>query len=359
MLALPPHPSQAGPGHRSGTRSGRAGPAARVAAALLALAPWTAGAHTAGLERVAVPYFDTTIDVAVWYPADAAEQRVEAGPFSPSAAAGAPPAEGRYPLVLLSHGTGGMNLNHHTLAGALARAGFVVAAPTHPGDNFRDRGLIADPRYFDERPRQLGAVLDYLLEQTSWSSRIDASRIGAMGHSAGGYAVAALAGMRADRERLAAHCRGGDDPACAYADPSFGVADPRPDPFRLPPGPVAGDGPGDDRVRAAVLLAPLAAVLADDARPRAGVRLKVIRAGKDEVLPADAHAHRLRRLAPGAEHATAEGAGHFSFIAPVAARWRPLLGVIANDPEGFDRGAFHDALSQSLVAWFRDALDVR
>ena len=56
------------------------------------------------------------------------------------------------------------------------------------------------------RPRQLSAVLDRLLGDAEFGPRIDPARIGAVGHSAGGYSVLALIGGRADMAVLARHC---------------------------------------------------------------------------------------------------------------------------------------------------------
>ncbi|MEZ5651680.1 MAG: hypothetical protein R3E87_14175 [Burkholderiaceae bacterium] len=315
-----------------------------------------AAPYTAGLHRLEVPYFDTKIDVAIWAPARAPESHIEAGPFSPDAAAGAAIAAGRHPLLLLSHGTGGMNLNHHTLAAALARQGYIVAAPTHPGDNYRDRGMIADPRYWQERPRQLVVTLDALLASARFGGAIDDHRIGAIGHSAGGFAVGALAGLRPDRARLGAHCARSSDPACAYADPSFGVVDPRPQAFVLPADFAPASTVDDPRIGAVAMLAPLAAVFADDARARPQLRLMMIEAEHDEVLTRDDHAARLRRLEPRVEAAVLDGAGHFGFMAPIAPRWRPMLGMIARDPAGFDRAAAQTWLANRLGDWFDRSL---
>ena len=86
------------------------------------------------------------------------------------------------------------------MAEALAARGYLVAALRHPGDNWQDQSLRTQraEQYFDERPRQVSRVIDTLLADPAWSPRIarDArgARVGAVGHSAGGYTVIALAG---------------------------------------------------------------------------------------------------------------------------------------------------------------------
>ena len=78
------------------------------------------------------------VEVGIWYPTDAkpSDQRIELGlqPVAPDA----PVAGQRLPLILISHGHGGSDAGHVDTAIALANAGYVVAALTHTGDNWRD-----------------------------------------------------------------------------------------------------------------------------------------------------------------------------------------------------------------------------
>ena len=66
-------------------------------------------------------------------------------------------------------------------------------------------------RYFDERPRQASRVIDAILADPAWKGQITTDsrgpRVGALGHSAGGYTVLALAGARPDLPRLRQHCQ--------------------------------------------------------------------------------------------------------------------------------------------------------
>ena len=100
---------------------------------------------------------------------DGAGPAIEAGVWTPGADGGA-----RRPLIVISHGNGGDFRSHEATARALAQAGFVVAALTHTGDNWRDQSRATDVA---QRPRQLRVLVDYLL--TDWTGRtaIDADRI--------------------------------------------------------------------------------------------------------------------------------------------------------------------------------------
>ena len=91
----------------------------------------------AGVTRITVQ--DTTpFDALIAYPTEAAEVSVEEGSFRLSASRDAPVAAGaRFPVVLFSHGGGrgpGTPLVHRDLLLHLARQGFIVIAPFHPGN---------------------------------------------------------------------------------------------------------------------------------------------------------------------------------------------------------------------------------
>jgi predicted dienelactone hydrolase len=61
----------------------------------------------------------------------------------------------------MSHGSGSAYFAHYDTALALAQAGFVVAALTHPGDNSRDESKFIEAPV--NRPREVSRLLDYML----------------------------------------------------------------------------------------------------------------------------------------------------------------------------------------------------
>ena len=180
-------------------------------------------AAQAGWRQISIPGPTPATDavtVALYYPTQAPARVIAMGPFSVDVAIQAPPDPQIKGLIVLSHGIGGTELGHSSLAEALARDGWLVAALRHPGDNWKDRSLVQKgaARYFTERPQHVSHVIDALLRDPQWRDRIgrDATgpRIGAVGHSAGGYTVLALAGGEPDLSRLATHCveSGAEDP---------------------------------------------------------------------------------------------------------------------------------------------------
>src|SRR5229473_6869137 len=121
----------------------------------------TAPALSAGFERVTVPDPNgPPLEAGIWYPSDAPAASQALGLYRQTVATGGSIAGRGLPLVVMSHGTGGSFEGHYDTALALAEAGFVVAAVTHTGDNYRDQSQF---RRLDNRPRHIKALIDYML----------------------------------------------------------------------------------------------------------------------------------------------------------------------------------------------------
>ncbi len=156
------------------------------------------------------------MQVSLWYPTTVPDSVVRLGPYEFPGTQDVEPAAGQFGLVILSHGSGGSDLGHRDTAIALAKAGFIAAAPLHPRNNFRD-DIGDDQRIvLDGRPRQFSAVIDALLAQQAWSSRIDSKKVAAFGFSAGGYTVLAALGAEPEYSRILVHCErhAEEDPYC-------------------------------------------------------------------------------------------------------------------------------------------------
>lgn len=285
--------------------------------------------------------------VAVWYPSGAPSGQTVEGPFAMKATRDTALADGRYGLLLISHGTGGGRLNHRGTAIRLARAGYIVAAPEHVGDNWRDDRYSGTPANWTRRPRQLSAVLDQLLGDPEFGPRIDPARVAAIGHSIGGYGVLALIGGRADLGVLAHHCtafRARDPVFCDYGREG---------------GTIHGKLPEltDRRVRAAVAVAPVGVVF--DAGAFAGVTapVQIHRLAQDRVLRWPWHADNIMRLMTGrAQLVLHPKAHHFAFIAPFPVGLIDQVGEPARDPVGFGRAAFLDRIDRQILDFLDDVL---
>ena len=152
----------------------------------------------------------------IWYPTDEGEGIIRRGPFAFPGTQNAQPAAGKFPLVMISHGTEGTYLGHRNIAIELARRGLVTVAVLHPRDNFRDASGAGHRIVWEGRPRQISALIDTMLKDARWGELIAQDKIGAFGFSLGGYTVLSLLGAEHNLPVLMEHCQknGANDPMC-------------------------------------------------------------------------------------------------------------------------------------------------
>ncbi len=311
-----------------------------------------------GFTRIAVDDpMGGTMQVSLWYPADVSGGTVSLGPFNFPATRDAAVMAGRHGLVVISHGTEGSDLGHRNLAIALARAGFITAAPLHPRNNYRDNSGVGRRIVMEGRPRQIGAVVDALKSDAGWRKHIDASRIGAFGFSLGGYTVLAAAGAKADPSNVIGHCISGPaDPFCNIVGPlsaSMREAIER----EYQEGAIEVSGP---RFCAISIADPVAVPFSDDALAKLVTRhVQVWRPEQENTLLAAAHASRVVRqlnLRADTEIVTetvVTGAQHYSFLAPFPAQLQAVLPrQLTEDAPGFDRKAFQARFAAEVTDFF-------
>ena len=147
-------------------------------------------AEAVGFQQLSIPDADDRpLLIGIWYPSETPVQRRSLELYGQDVARDGTISGDRLPLVVMSHGTGESLSAHYDTAIALAEAGFVVAAVTHTGDNFKDHSYAFTQRNFVGRARHVHRVIDYLLGVWPERRRLDLKRIGAFGHSAGGFTV--------------------------------------------------------------------------------------------------------------------------------------------------------------------------
>jgi predicted dienelactone hydrolase len=98
-----------------------------------------------------------------------------------------------YPLILFSHGLYGDRRDRSWLAEYLVHAGFVVASVDHYRNTWDNQDPFSVLQPWD-RPLDISAAIDELLDDPSISPYIDADRIGFSGFSLGGFTGLWLAG---------------------------------------------------------------------------------------------------------------------------------------------------------------------
>lgn len=311
-------------------------------------APFAASPFSAGILRVAVQA-DMPFDAFAWYPTREAERAFEAGPYTVSASRDAVPAEGRFPVVLLSHGSGGTPFTHRDLARHLARAGFIVIAPMHVGDSAgrterRDAGLS-----LTDRPGQALLALGAVLADPRLADRADHARMGAIGYSAGAYTALVLAGARPDFARWPAYCRQAPENAVLCS----GVTESR------YPGSQAGawQPPREPRLKALVLMAPLALPFAPEGLADLRMPVQLHEATGDGVVPSASNGDTLMRAILPVPQRRRVAGGHHVFVDPCPPATMARLAALCVDAQGIDRQAIHAAMREQVTAFLRSQLE--
>lgn len=260
----------------------------------------------------------------VLYPTEVGSGGIAYGQITLEITGNAPIADGRFPIVVISHGRGGSHLIYRTFAAHLAKHGYIVASLEHPGDNHRENHFWGTRDNLVNRPRHVRMTIDALCADTVFAKSVLPDRAAVIGHSMGGYTALAVAGGH---------------PAAPSGEPILLLPDPR--------------------VRALALLAPATSWYqqADSLRH---VRLPILMltAEHDSHTPAWQAQLLLDRVPDPRQvtFRTVAGAGHFSFISPFPAAMTHADFAPSQDPPGFDRAQFHSQLGEELLAFLNRTL---
>lgn len=340
-----------------------------------AFLPWTAAAESGiGATTISVPSPQRAkpLSVDVWYPSDAkapdtliGDNRIFTGAPAKADAAINP---GRYPLILLSHGSGSRAQGMAWIAASLAQKGFVVAGPDHPGTTSGDSTPIATPRIW-ERARDLSDIITWMRDNATWKTSVDASKIGVLGFSLGGSTALELIGARADLNAYAEYCdRYTMMMDCQWFAGGFGFVD-----GKRVASPVVKlrdfdkthfeQSNLDPRVTSAVIVDPgLATSLKADSLKTIQAKTTIINLGSPGDVPVAVYAQKLAADIPDAQYHQIPGSNHFSFLPVCKAGAQEFLSEAGDvdpicDGKGLrDRAEVHQDVEHLIVEAFEKTL---
>ncbi len=255
----------------------------------------------------------------VMYPARDAFGDFNLHPFTIQAGLNAPVAEGKFPLVVISHGSGGNRLGYLTIAQALTGAGYVVAMPEHHLNNRDENDLEGTLRNLVLRPKHISLVIDALGQNLILGDAVDTQQVAVIGHSIGAYTGLALAGgmpFSETRQKVTVK--------------------------------------GDDRVKGLVLMAPATGWYAyPEGLTDVSVPVLIYEAEKDPFTGPEHAARVVDQVKGDVDLRRIKNAGHFSFLSPFPKDVSGPHFPPSVDPDGFDRVAFHKQLSQEIETFLR------
>jgi predicted dienelactone hydrolase len=309
----------------------------------------------------------------IWYPADAQAQvepqRIgppKAPPIfeAPAVAANAEVAKSpaKFPLILLSHGTGGTAQSMAWLASALAARGFIVAGANHPGNTALEPYTVQGFALWWLRARDISMVLNAMLADASFGPRIDPARIGAVGFSLGGYTMIELAGGITSLAQFAAYCRAAPDATTCKAPPEFtdlrakSEALAQSDPAYAAALREDGRSYREPRIRAVVAIAPvLGPAFTPESLAAIAIPVAIVAGESDSIVPIDANAKQDAAKIPHAELTILPGrVDHYVFVNVCTSGGRSLLGPICVDAPEIDRAAIHRTTAALAIKFFED-----
>lgn len=260
----------------------------------------------------------------VMYPTQTPSTPTPFGPYAMDVSPDAPIAPGEFPLIIVSHGSGGSHLLYRTITTPLAQNGYIVAMLEHPGNNRDNNELENTYENLVNRPRHIRLTIEAVAANDRFSRCIQTDTVAIIGHSLGGYAALAVAG------------------GAPWANPQQKI-DVTPDP----------------RIRALVLMAPAAAYYQpQDSLKNVTVPILLLAAENDPFTPEWQTDIILDRVPDRSKvtYRQVENAGHFSFLSPFPPRMISKKFLPSTDPKGFDRVRFHEQLPADIIEFLNSNL---
>ncbi len=263
-----------------------------------------------------------------------------------------------YPLILMSHGTGGSAPAMGWFGRRMAEAGYFVLGANHHGNTslepYRPEGFLCSW----ERSRDLSRLADDILVNPAFADRIDRGRIFAAGHSLGGHTVLACAGATYSNDQFLSWL--GDQPDLdgprEFPDlgKHVGPLMANSQPFREAMS-RHGKSYHDPRFKAVFAMAPAPTVRGFTDRSLVGVRTPVhIQTGAaDQECPADTCTHWLGSKNPDFQIEILEGdVGHYVYLSLATEHAREDLPQISIDPPSVDRDTIHTHAATAAHRFF-------
>jgi predicted dienelactone hydrolase len=309
---------------------------------------------------------DHVLSGVVWYPAESSSEEKDQsiGPAdAPLFVAGRAakdatlaPSFGKYPLVALSHGTGGSAMQMAWLGTYLAARGYVAIAVNHPGNNavtgYTTQGFVEGW----DRAKDISTAITDMLSDPRFGDRIDVGRIGAAGFSYGGYTMMELAGATTGFNQLLDWCNqvknACNPPEMPDLFEKFQAIQQQPDmqdAIRH-----SGDSYRDARIRAVLAIAPaVARAFTPQSLQQIAIPVEIVAGASDRMAPPADNAEFFAKNITGAQLTMLNGGvGHYTFLDVCTDEGKKRLPQLCVDNPGVDRQEVHAQVAQMAADFF-------
>jgi predicted dienelactone hydrolase len=209
----------------------------------------------------------------------------------------------------------------------------------------------------------LSNVIDQMLIDKTFGSRIDAKRIGAAGFSLGGYTMIEIAGGITQPSLYRDFCKSPNADGICLSPPELvekfakaedlGKSDPEiQDSLRR-----ASDSYRDLRVRAVFAIAPaLGPAFRPDSLEKIKIPVAIVSGTADRNVPIGSGAQFFAKHIPGSKLTLLPGVPHYTFLAICMDQGKKSSPNLCVDDARVDREAVHAKTVQMAVEFFRASL---
>ena len=263
-------------------------------------------------------------------------------------------ADGRFPLLVFSHGTGGGRYSQAWLIERVVKAGYVAVSVDHFG-NTHDNKIPREFLKWWERAIDVQFVLSAVLGDGRFAAHIDADRIGGVGHSLGGYTQIALAGGQVDRlapgvpKKLPPEFPKTDEKIDYATDAELNASFAK-----------YNERVKDERLRAFFVMAPAIGFGFYQPEQTAAIDAPIfIVSGKgDKETPIKKNALVYDRLISSSQvHLFGKRVGHYVFLGEATKFGRKVAPFVCKDHRSVDRAEIHEQTTELMLAFFAEHLN--
>ena len=262
----------------------------------------------------------------------------------------------KFPLLMVSHGTGGNRFSLTWLIERMVKEGYIIVSVGHYG-NTTSHKLPREFVKWWERAIDIQFVLDNILANDELNQYIDQTKIGGVGFSLGGYTNIALAGGLVDRT----YHEGDKENKKRELPPEFPqtdeVIDFEHDSLILSSYQKYANEVKDERISAFFVMAPAIGFGFHSTSQVADISAPIyIVAGKgDTNTPVEHNAKNYHKLIKTSElHLLGDSVDHYVFLNEATDLGKKVAPQICVDRVGVNRKEIHDNVAELALSFFEN-----